>query len=96
MKNSEICRAAMPFVYPPAMPFVYAPELYLGKYTGMCIAISEGVKAGNPNPVLKILFRDDHEFRNAGFHYYDYEEEGYTSRIIFLELAALLWEEFGQ
>lgn len=97
MKNSEICRAAMPFIAYDIRQFP--------RYDGMCAAIRSGVNVGNPEPILKILFIKDRVFENATIYYYPTwihsraplakREQGYTSRIIFLELAALLWEEEG-
>lgn len=112
MKNSEICRAAMPFIFSinngewDDMLYPSLRALSKGKkFNGMCDAIYFNTNAGNPESILKILFRNAREFYNTKLYYYPIfldsgrtiteREQGYTSRIIFLELAALLWEEDG-
>ena len=97
MKNSEIYRAAM--------PLIRTPDFGDGRWHGMCDAICIGVNAGYPDPILKILFCNDKEFEKTGAYFYptlysiystSKRKQGYTSRIIFLELAALMWEEAGK
>ena len=112
MKNSEICRVAMPFIFLggsrewDSMSDASFLALSKGKkFNGMCDAIYFNTNAGNPEPILKILFCNVDEFYNTEIYYYPIfsdptrtrmeREQGYTSRIIFLELAALLWEEKG-
>ena len=113
MKNSKICRAVMPFIFSGSSREwndMLCPSFRVLseniKFHGMCDAIYFNTNAGNPEPILKILFRNAGEFSNAKLYYYpifsDYDrtimerEQGYTSRIIFLELAALMWEEEGR
>lgn len=95
MKNSEICRAAMPKI---AHSEVESSRT--GMY-GMCNAICSVLKKlQHTKTILNIVLPED---ENMFVYYYptffttlcslEKQKQGYTSRIIYLELAALLWEE---
>ena len=97
MKNSEICRAAMPFIRSPV-------NGDMTQFAGMCAAIWYVTNSWTCAP-LEIVLKDFNERAYAESYFYPCpsggswslrrREQGYTSRIIFLELAALLWEDEG-
>ena len=97
MKNSEICRAAMPFIWSPV-------NGDMAQFAGMCAAIRYVTNGWSSAP-LGIVFKGYKEHADAGGYFYpcvpgrawslQWCNQGYTSRIIFLELAALMWEDEG-
>lgn len=95
MKPSKVCRTAMPLI---AHSEIESSRT--GMY-GMCNAIFSILKdLRNTKIILDIVLPQDEV---SLIYYYptffvttrslEEQEQGYTSRIIYLELAALLWEE---
>ena len=104
MKNSKICRAAMKKI-----ASSYNEYLKNEKWDGMCDAINSFPRNNlisrdlNSAKILNVVI---HRSKIINSYYYptfgavltsfEKRKEAYTSRIIYLELAALLWEEIGQ
>lgn len=93
MKNSEMCRAAMPKI------ISAKPESSRSGSCGMCEAFYSLPESPNADKILCVLASWSEI--NSIYYYPTFgpmvnsleDQNGYTSRIIFLELAALLWED---